>query len=376
MKDFSKIILGILLCFPILNGKSQEARKYSNEFLSIGINARALSMSNAQVATINNVSAGFWNPAGLVHFESSLQVAAMHSEYFAGIAKFDYGGIAIPLPQDKKIKRVIAFSLIRFGVDNIPYTLFLKEPDGSINYDNVTSFSAADYAFLFSYAQGLPLKKFKDFKIGGTAKIIHRTAGEFASSWGFGIDLGAQFSHEKWRFGIMAKDITTTFNAWSIRFNEEEKRVLETENNEVPESSLEITLPKLILGGAYYFEFPSKISILPELNIDITTDGKRNVLISANPFSIEPHLGVEFGYNNFVFVRGGIGNIQRALDNKDGTKKIITVQPNIGLGLKISDFTIDYALTDLGNVSQALYSHVFSLMLDFDKDKRKINRRK
>jgi hypothetical protein len=49
---------------------------------------------------------------------------------------------------------------------------------------------------------------------GVNAKIIRRIIGDFASSWGFGLDAGIQFeSNNDWKFGIMARDITTTFNA-------------------------------------------------------------------------------------------------------------------------------------------------------------------
>lgn len=101
-------------------------------------------MSGAVCASVNDVTGGYWNPATLVLVKPDIQVGIMHSEYFAGIAKYDYGSIAIPL-KDKNA--AVGLSLIRFGVDDIPNTLFLIEPDGSINYDNITSFSVADYAF-------------------------------------------------------------------------------------------------------------------------------------------------------------------------------------------------------------------------------------
>ena len=63
--------------------------KYSNEFLAIGVGGRSLGMSNACVATIDDVTSGYWNPAGLMGIESDLQIGLMHSEYFAGIAKYD-----------------------------------------------------------------------------------------------------------------------------------------------------------------------------------------------------------------------------------------------------------------------------------------------
>ena len=44
----------------------------------------------------------------------------------------------------------------------------------------------------------------------------------------------------------MLKDITTTFNAWSFSFTEEEKEVLDLTGNEIPIQSLEITKPTII----------------------------------------------------------------------------------------------------------------------------------
>ena len=85
-------------------------------------------MGGAQVASVNDVTSGYWNPAGLVQVKDKPQAMLMHADYFAGIAKYDYGTLAIPV-QDNK--RTIGFSVLRFAVDDIPNTLFLVEPDGS-----------------------------------------------------------------------------------------------------------------------------------------------------------------------------------------------------------------------------------------------------
>jgi hypothetical protein len=47
----------------------------------------------------------------------------------------------------------------------------------------------------------------------------------------------------------------------------------------------------------------------------------------------------------------------------------MTFQPNLGLGLKIKGVTIDYALTDIGDQSTALFSNVFSLRFDINTAK-------
>lgn len=333
--------------------------KYSNEFLSIGVGARALGMSNAYISSVNDVTSGYWNPAGLTGLSSNIEIALMHSEYFAGIAKYDYGAIAA------RIDSLSAFgvSFIRFGVDDIPNTTQLIDANGNVDYNRITSFSAADYGFLFSYARKM---KIEGLRMGANAKVIRRIVGDFGNAWGFGLDAAMQYDRNNWKFALMARDITTTFNAWSFNLSEEMKNVFSITGNSIPENSLEITLPKFILGGARKFNFfNSRISILTELDFDLTVDGKRNVLIKSNPLSADPHFGIEAGYLGIIFLRGGIGNIQKSTDVTG--KTITTFQPNVGVGVKIKAFTIDYALSDIGDQSTALYSNVFSLKLNIYK---------
>ena len=139
-------------------------------------------------------------------------------------------------------------------------TLFLVEPDGSINYNNIQAFSSADYAFLFSFAQKLKETENKNIQFGINAKVIHRSVGKFAKAWGFGLDAGIQIFEGKWKFGITARDITTTFNAWSFTFTEKEKEVLYLTNNEIPVKSTEMTAPRLIVGAARDFRISKKLS--------------------------------------------------------------------------------------------------------------------
>lgn len=341
-----------LLSLLIFTSVSQaQTRKYSNEFLSIGVGARALGMSGANAASVNDVTSGYWNPANLTDIKADLEVAGMHSEYFAGIAKFDYGAIAKTIDSTS----VLALSVIRFGVDGIPNTTQLIDGDGNLNYDRITTFSAVDYGFLLSYAKEL---KVPGLSVGGNVKVVHRIIGDFAKSWGFGIDLAATYRLDNWRFSVMGRDLTTTYNSWSYSLNDEMKDVFVATGNELPKNGLEITLPKIVLGAAYKKDL-NKFSILGEVNAILSTDGQRNVLLSADPISVDPVVGLEASYLNLIFLRAGIGNIQR-IKTFRGTEEY-SIQPNIGLGLRLGNFFLDYAYTDLGNASGALYSNVFSL---------------
>lgn len=210
--------------------------------------------------------------------------------------------------------------------------------------------------------------------IGGSAKIINRKAGEFTTAWGFGIDASARYqTKNKWIFAAVARDVTTTFNAWKYNFTDAEIQTFQSTGNEVPINSLEFTLPKLLLGVSKKINFNDDYSLLTELNMDLNTDGRRNTLLQTNLVSGDPHLGIEAGYKDIIFLRGGLGNVQQvktedilSTEIVDG-KTITTYQsewtfmPNIGVGLKLKNLSIDYALTDVSNQSAALLSHVFSI---------------
>ena len=352
------VILLLLVQLPFLAQDNDKTPKYSNEFLNIGVGARALGMSNSVIASTDDVTSGYWNPTGLLNIDSDLQIGLMHSEYFAGIAKYDYGAIAKKIDE----KSAMAFSFIRFGVDNIPNSTELIDAQGNIDYDRITYFSAADMAFIFSYARNINDK----LNIGGSGKIIHRKVGDFAKSWGFGIDFAATYKLGNWKIAALTRDITTTFNAWSFSLTDQMIEVFDRTDNEIPENGLEITMPRLILAGMRQWKIGNSFTYLAELDADLTTDGKRNVLVVGNPISIDPHVGIETGFKNIVFVRAGIGNIQKVTEITG--KEVMTIQPNIGIGVKLKGISLDYALTDIGDASVALYSNVFSLRFNLNKN--------
>lgn len=355
MIGLKKEFLFFLFLVPFIT-LGQTTRKYSNEFMNIGVDAAAFGMSNAVVASSRDVNSGYWNPAGLVHLEDN-QLALMHASYFANIANYDYAAFAMPLDNES----VVALSVIRFGVDDILNTTQLIDDQGNIDYNRISLFSTADYGITFSYARALPLD---GLNLGVNAKVIRRIIGDFASSWGFGLDAALQFeTQSNWKFGVMARDITTTYNTWSI--DEAEfatiQNAVEGQNQELPETT-EITLPKLQLGVAKEWVFHYDFSLLAEVDMNFRF-AQTNDIFSSSAASMTPAAGIQFGYIDLVFVRVGAGNFQN-ITQLDGSDSV-GFQPNIGVGFKYKGIQIDYALTDIGDQSAALYSNVFSLKLDW-----------
>ncbi|MFM7018818.1 PorV/PorQ family protein [Flavobacterium sp.] len=322
--------------------------------MNIGVDAAAMGMSSAVVAHTNDVNSGYWNPAGLIGIEDG-QVAAMHASYFANIAQYDYAAYAKPIDDES----AWGISMIRFGVDDILNTTQLIDASGNVDYNRISKFSTADYGFTFSYARKL---KFSGLQYGVNSKIIRRVIGDFANSWGFGFDVGIQWKQEDWNFGLMLRDITTTYNVWNI--NEEEynkiKGAVVGQNQELPQST-EITMPKAQFGVSKRFDLHNETSLLASGNLNMQFT-QTNDLINSNLVSVDPALGLEYNYTDLVFVRAGVGNFQN-ITQIDNTKKV-GFQPNIGLGFRYKGIQIDYALTDLGDQSAALYSNIFSLKVD------------
>lgn len=349
-------ILLSLIFVATLQGQTTTS-KYSNEFMNIGVDARAFGMGLSMVSHTSDVSSGYWNPAGLNYLKSDYQMELMHSSYYAGIASYDFAAFGARLEDSS----VLAVSVIRFSVDDIADTRNLIDATGAINYDNIEYFAASDYAFLISYARKLPWLNGLDF--GGSVKVIRRIVGDFGGSWGFGLDAGVQKKWGEWNFGLVGKDLFGTFNSWTLSEDELAEIYAET-GNEFSSSTLEITLPRVILGASRCFQVSEKFSILGSIDLTTTTDGKRNTVIRTNLISVDPAMGMEVGFKKMAFLRLGMGQFQQT-ENYAGVTSW-SFQPNVGIGIKIQEVTLDYAYTDIGDQAAGLYSHIFSLKVDFN----------
>ncbi|MBX3102099.1 MAG: PorV/PorQ family protein [Bacteroidetes bacterium] len=357
------LALGALLwgvCLPGGAWGQSSTPKYSNEFLRIGVGARAAGMGNSVTAFINDATAGYWNPAGLVQMEKKHELSLMHSEYFAGVAKYDFGAFATSMDGGRKL----GVSFIRFGVDDIPNTLNFRDGN-TFDYSRITSFSVADMALLLSYAQ--PLKNIKGLALGGSVKVVNRVAGDFATAWGFGLDLGARYDIGRLNLGLTLQDVTSTFNAWTFNTETFEEAFIAA-NQAIPQNSVEITLPSARLGVAYNFLKPErKVQLRVAAEARMNTDGPRNVVLNMGRLSVDPSAGLEISYRKLVHLRGGLMNFQYFRDDRN--EEYLTFFPTAGLGITFQNVSLDYALSNLNGFDQNLYSHLISFRIFFDQFK-------
>ena len=339
------LLLAGLLAFStpeLLHG--QKVAKYGADFLAGGVGGRALGMGGTHVGIVRDLSAGYWNPAGLAGLRYP-QIAYMHAERFAGIISFDYAAAAMPISKTS----TVGLTIIRSGVDDIPNTLNawdVERNQPKPNPENfIERFSAADYAFMLSYARSLS----DELSIGVTGKLIRRTIGDFADAWGYSFDAGIQYMTERLILGANIQDLSTMLQTWST--NQGELAALEDFNQEIPDGGTFLVLPVARLGAGYFIPFKQS-GLTLAFDMDIAFDGQQAFVLNTGDISYHPRVGVEYVFRDVVALRGGISRVLVSDDLG------LDVTPTVGAGLKLNQISIDYGFGDFAGVSSDLgFSH-------------------
>lgn len=352
-------LLGLLL-LPLVPAKAQlfEEARYGGDFLSVGGGARPLGMGSAFVATTNDVLSGYWNAAGLTDIDR-FELAYMHSERFGGLVAFDYGAVALPIQGSAG---VLGISFFRQGIDGIKNTLHAWDPEQNRPRPDPTrymkEFNASDMAFLLSYAHPLT----GQWNWGVTAKVLHSRLGPFANAWGYSFDAGLQRRGERLQFGVNLQNLPALMKFWTV--NESQLEGLtefihpETGKPEtLPEGANEYVKPSIKIGLSTLIHI-GDFSVLTALDSDIYFEGRQAYYLHMGHASFEPHLGLEFGYRDLLFLRTGLTDLHR--DDR-GT---YFVSPTLGTGLRLGMVTVDYGFAGFaGLISDLGFTHRISLQL-------------
>jgi hypothetical protein len=145
-------------------------------FLNIGIGPRAVSMGGTFVATANDVTSLFWNPAGASRTEMSSALFS-HSIWFADIS-YNWAGAMLNLGGAGTLG--LSFTYLDYGDMEITT---LREPDGTGEI-----FNPKDLAVGLTYGYNLTDR----FSIGGTVKYINQNIWNSNAS-AVAVDLGVLF---------------------------------------------------------------------------------------------------------------------------------------------------------------------------------------
>jgi hypothetical protein len=332
-----RILLGLLIFIPCtaMYAGSFGVGKYAGEFISIGVGARALGMGGAYVAMANDVTAGYWNPAGLSRIMYP-EIALMHDERFGSLINYDYGAVAIPYGRSASL----AFSVIRLGADGIHNTKdALIDPNGGgilddaarIDYDKLTFFNAADWTFYLTYSR----KHSDKFSYGFNAKLVRRDLGDNHAN-GIGFDVGLWYNPwERIMLGVNVQDVTTTLLAWDTGRNE-------------------LISPTMKLGTAYMIDlFGGKI--FPAFDVDVRFENRRS---SANAnlggISFDFHGGFEYDFKNLFAFRSGMNDLG---------------QFTVGAGVRLPKLYIDYSFAKFDAIEELGNTHRISLRFSLEEER-------
>ena len=283
-------------------GVADAANKYAGEFLTHGVGARALGMGSAFVAVADDVTAGYWNPAGVVDVDGR-SVQLMHSETFGDVVNYDTGAYVHPLSADA----AIAVTVVRLAVDDIPFTDFESDEE-RIYYDasKISWESDSESAALVTYAR----RPSDRLRLGGSLKLIQKLIGNY-SCYGLGFDLGAKYDlTPSMTLGLNVQDATTTYLVWDTQ---ERERIM----------------PTVKLGVAYSRPVASMDGVVTAA-VDADVRFENRLLADEyhiGSVSADSHYGVEFLYRDMVGVRAGVA----------------MGQLTAGAGLSLAGFTVDYA---------------------------------
>ncbi|MFH1860538.1 MAG: PorV/PorQ family protein [bacterium] len=258
----------------------------AENFLKLGVGARAIGMGEAFTAVAADANAISWNPAGLANLDHQ-QINVMHNTWLAK-TYYDHLSFAGPFK-----KGVACAGLTFLGSGNIPGYDVTQKPTGD--------YTAYDMAFIGGYGW-----KFSDeLLVGISGKLLQSKIDSYDAK-GFAIDIGVL---SKTQVDNLTVGGTIQNIGNKIKFNKEGD-----------------PLPLMIKIGAAYTMLENNLTTAMDITKSRDNDVKFN-------------LGCEYLINKSFAVRGGYDS---RIDEGDG----ITA----GIGYKHTFVTVDYAYVPWGKL--------------------------
>ena len=307
------------------------------QFLTIGQGARGLSMGSAFVAVADDQSAMYWNPAGITDIYGN-SIMFDYTEWIADI-KYNYLGATFNIGD----YGVVGFNLTASNIGDMKVTT-TENPDGTGEV-----FSASDVAVGVTYA----LKLTDKFSIGFNPKIVHQSIWK-TSATGIAVDVGVKYI-TPFKNVTLGMSITNFGSKMRLLGNSTlvlyDADLTTTGNNGRIPADLrtdEWSLPLNFKFGIAYQAMKNDLG-----SFIVAVDASHP---SDNYESLD--VGGEYGFNDFVFLRGGykslfLGDAEDHLTLGFGVKQAI---------IGNTSMSIDYAYQDFGrlkNVQKFSFGIIF-----------------
>ena len=318
-------------------GKLTKSGTTAGQFLKVPVGSRAIGLGGAYVAVANDISAIYWNPAGLVFAGKNGSASFVHTNWLAE-TNFDFTAVAFHSPIG-----TLGLSFTFLSMDDM-IVRTEDEPDGTGEF-----FSAGDMSIGLSYAKRLTDR----FSVGVNAKYVrqqiwHMIASTIAMDVGIlfktdfdWLTLGVSVSNFGPKMQYSGKDIFINYDFTPNEYGDNQYIFanLQTDKWDLP----------------LMFRFGLAIDVLnTEMNQITAAIEARHP--NDNTESI--CLGAEYGFRKRFFLRAGY----QSLFEEESEKGL---SAGVGFLYRLSSqmpLMLDYAYADWGRLTSV---HRFSLELQF-----------
>jgi hypothetical protein len=328
-----------LLAVAALIGRADAQSTYSNDvsktgttaasFLQIDVGARAIGMGGAFTATANDVSAIYWNPAGLATLTQG-EASFVHTEWIADVS-FEHVAVVIPATAELWLGGFASMvSMDEMDVRTLDY------PEGTGE-----RFEASDLAIGLTGAWRLTDR----LTIGWNAKYINQRIWHMSAS-SFGVDFGLLFvtPFDDTRLGMSVSnfgpDMQMTGRDTKIYYDEDPTN---PGNNDRVPANLETEkwpLPLTFRVGVANELFTNRYGTLT-----IALDA-----VHPNDNYEYLNVGTEFSYRNWAYLRAGWRTLFL-----DESEQGLTAGAGIRYRLVGSNaFVMDIAYADFGRLESVV----------------------
>ena len=302
--------------FPVLGG--QRAGISTAQFLKIGVGGRASSMGEAFVAVSNDVTALYWNPAGLSQFSEN-QIIFSHNAWLIDI-NHDFLGAVYHLDGDNSF----GVSLTALSMDKMKVTTEFA-PFGTGEY-----FGFSDIAVAVTYSRRMT----DQFSVGCSVKYMEETLDKLKMR-GVMIDLGTYY----WTGLGTTRFAVTVSNFGNDLAPDGEVVLVGHRSNSEWQSFSPPTIFRIGFAFEPYEDNTNRVTASVQLN-------------HPNDNSENFALGAEYSFDNTFYLRAGYKFNVDEQNYSFGT--------GISLPISIANVAFDYAFSNFTKLGS---THRFSLIL-------------